>query len=130
MILSSVVYLKLDTKVDWQTIDSIQSFAFPLHNVLNKIKYPRSMSIKAVPYNHIHQYAGVDRFFLFFSPFLFILFNVGYWGYFLTWDTWNKKDGEWVSRYGIETWCVKYANFVKDAVSLYQLSYQLVEQLL
>ena len=52
------------------------------------------MSIKAVPYNHLHQYAGVDRFFLFFSPFLFLLFNVGYWGYFLTWDTWNKKDGE------------------------------------
>jgi len=54
----------------------------------------RSMSIKAVPHNHLHQYAGVDRFFLFFSPFLFLLFNVGYWGYFLTWDTWNKKDGE------------------------------------
>jgi len=54
----------------------------------------RSMSLKPVPYNQLHQYAGVDRFFLFFSPFLFLLFNVGYWGYFLTWDTWNTKNGE------------------------------------
>merc|ERR1712029_599601 len=51
----------------------------------------RSMSIKAVPFNHIHQYAGVDRFFLFFSPLLFLLFNICYWGYFLTWDIWNAK---------------------------------------
>lgn len=51
----------------------------------------RSMSIKAVPFNHIHQYAGVDRFFLFFSPLLFLFFNLFYWGYFLTWDTWNVK---------------------------------------
>ena len=47
------------------------------------------MSVKAVPFNHIHQYAGVDRFFLFFSPLLFLLFNIFYWGYFLTWDSWN-----------------------------------------
>ena len=33
-----------------------------------------------------YQYAKVDRFFLFFSPFLFLIFNTIYWGYFLLWD--------------------------------------------
>jgi hypothetical protein len=33
-----------------------------------------------------NQYAKVDRFFLFFSPFLFLIFNTIYWGYFLLWD--------------------------------------------
>ena len=34
-----------------------------------------------------YQYAKVDRFFLFFSPFLFLIFNSIYWGYFLLGDT-------------------------------------------
>ena len=34
-----------------------------------------------------YQYAKVDRFFLFFSPFLFLIFNTIYWGYFLLGDT-------------------------------------------
>ena len=33
-----------------------------------------------------YQYAKVDRFFLFFSPFLFLIFNTIYWGYFIVWD--------------------------------------------
>ena len=33
-----------------------------------------------------YQYAKVDRFFLYFSPFLFLIFNTIYWGYFLLWD--------------------------------------------
>ena len=33
-----------------------------------------------------YHYAKVDRFFLFFSPFLFLIFNTIYWGYFLLWD--------------------------------------------
>ena len=33
-----------------------------------------------------YQYAKVDRFFLFFSPFLFLIFNTIYWGYFLLCD--------------------------------------------
>ena len=39
-----------------------------------------------------YQYAKVDRFFLFFSPFLFLIFNTIYWGYFLLWDKLLCKD--------------------------------------
>jgi hypothetical protein len=39
-----------------------------------------------------HQYAKVDRFFLFFSPFLFLIFNTFYWGYFLLWDKLGCKE--------------------------------------
>jgi hypothetical protein len=39
-----------------------------------------------------YQYAKVDRFFLFFSPFLFLIFNTIYWGYFSLWDMWIRQD--------------------------------------
>jgi hypothetical protein len=31
------------------------------------------------------EYAGIDRFFLYCSPFLFFIFNFFYWGYFYYW---------------------------------------------
>jgi len=34
----------------------------------------------------VAQYAKIDRFFLIFTPFLFLVFNSIYWGYFLLWD--------------------------------------------
>ena len=44
------------------------------------------------PFTNIpYQYAVVDRFFLILSPFLFIIFNTIYWGYFLHW-TWVVKN--------------------------------------
>ena len=45
--------------------------------------------IAAIP--AIQIFFSFPRFFLFFSPLLFLLFNIFYWGYFLTWDIWNAK---------------------------------------
>ena len=38
------------------------------------------------------QYAHVDRFFLWMSPFLFLLFNVIYWVHFYIWDAIFRRD--------------------------------------
>ena len=48
---------------------------------------------KASPSSWKHDYSRVDRFFLLFLPFLFLIFNVLYWGYFLLWD-WYWYDEE------------------------------------
>ena len=41
------------------------------------------------------RYAKVDRFFLFFSPFLFLVFNLLYWGHYQVWSTWYKTGAKW-----------------------------------
>ena len=38
------------------------------------------------------RYARVDRFFLFFCPFLFMVFNLLYWGHYQVRCTWCKSD--------------------------------------
>ena len=38
------------------------------------------------------RYARVDRFFLFFCPFLFMVFNFLYWGHYQVRCTWCKAD--------------------------------------
>ena len=37
------------------------------------------------------QYANVDRFFLWMTPFLFLIFNIIYWGYFYFWNLLFKE---------------------------------------
>jgi len=37
------------------------------------------------------RYHNVDRFFLFFSPLLFLIFNMIYWTYFQVWDFWCRS---------------------------------------
>jgi len=41
-----------------------------------------------------YQYAKLDRFFLFFFPLLFLIFNTIYWGYFSLWDKWVQYGEE------------------------------------
>ena len=43
---------------------------------------------KAAPSSWRHDYSRVDRFFLVFLPFLFLIFNFLYWGYFLLGNWW------------------------------------------
>ena len=39
-----------------------------------------------------YQYARLDRYFLFFFPFLFLIFHTLYWGYFSVWDLWQAQE--------------------------------------
>lgn len=54
------------------------------HN--DSLKRKRRQSILDKHYSTWHdQYAKVDRFFLYCTPFLFFIFNFFYWGYFYVW---------------------------------------------
>ena len=50
------------------------------------MKRKRRQSLLDKHYSTWHdEYAGIDRFFLYCSPFLFFIFNFFYWGYFYVW---------------------------------------------
>ena len=61
---------------------------------------------KAVTTSWKHDYSRVDRFFLLFLPFLFLVFNLIYWGYFLM-GWWPHDEEDWTvnTSYMIERNC-------------------------
>ena len=66
-------------------------------------------SKKSSPGSWKHDYQRVDRFFLLFLPFLFLVFNMFYWGYFLMWDWWYKDldDLDWLLfSDSCDLWCL------------------------
>ena len=53
------------------------------------------------------QYGYVDRFFLICSPFLFLVFNIIYWGYFYFWNLiFSKRDETWSITQDVDVWTI------------------------
>jgi len=55
------------------------------------IRRRKNADKKAAPSSWRHDYSRVDRFFLVFLPFLFLIFNFLYWGYFLLGNWWSNS---------------------------------------
>ena len=94
-------------------VASKEKYNFVLIVALKNLDFTSSRkkmsSKKSSPGSWKHDYQRVDRFFLLFLPFLFLVFNMFYWGYFLMWDWWYKDldDLDWLLfSDSCDLWCL------------------------